>query len=103
MDVVLDIRKNSPTYGIFFAIELSAEKRNALIIPKGMAHGFKSLEENTNVTYLQTSCYVQNHDFGIDYDSFGVDWNTANPIISDRDASFPFFGSFNTPFVFGQN
>ena len=56
MDVVLDIRKNSPTFGGFFSCELSSDNGKVLIIPKGLAHGFKSLEDNTNVTYMQTSC-----------------------------------------------
>lgn len=102
-DVVLDIRKNSPTYGDYFAVELSAENGKILIIPKGLAHGFKSLENNTNVTYMQTSCYAPNHDYGIHYDSFGFEWETANPQLSDRDLSFPPLNSFSSTFVFGDD
>ncbi|MDD5052465.1 MAG: dTDP-4-dehydrorhamnose 3,5-epimerase [Sulfuricurvum sp.] len=102
IDVVLDIRKNSPTYGNFFHLELSAENGRILIIPKGLAHGFKSLENNTNVTYMQTSCYAPDNDFGIHYDSFGFNWEIQNPKLSDRDASFPPLQLFNSPFIYGE-
>lgn len=103
IDVVLDIRKNSPTYGEFFSTELSSENAEVLIIPKGLAHGFKSLENNTNVTYMQTSCYVPNNDCGIRYDSFEFDWECISPKLSDRDKSFPTLKEFDTPFIFGKN
>lgn len=102
-DVVLDIRKNSPTYGDCFSVELSAENGKILIIPNGLAHGFKSLENNTNVTYMQTSCYAPDNDSGIYYDSFGFDWETSIPQLSDRDLSFSPFDTFSSPFVFGDN
>jgi dTDP-4-dehydrorhamnose 3,5-epimerase/CDP-3, 6-dideoxy-D-glycero-D-glycero-4-hexulose-5-epimerase len=102
IDVVLDIRKGSPTFGIFFDIELSAENGKILIISKGLAHGFKSLEDNTNVTYMQTSCYAPENDFGIHYDSFGYDWGITQPSLSDRDASFVFLDEFDSPFVYGE-
>ncbi|MFZ2889617.1 dTDP-4-dehydrorhamnose 3,5-epimerase [Sulfuricurvum sp.] len=102
-DVVLDIRKNSPTYGNYFTVELSAENGNILIIPKGLAHGFKSLEDNTNVTYMQTSCYAPNNDCGIHYDSFGFDWEIQSPQLSDRDLSFSSLVQFDSPFIFGNN
>lgn len=102
IDVVLDIRKNSPTYGKFFEIKLSAENRKVLIIPKGLAHGFKSLKNNTNVTYMQTSCYSPNNDKGINYNSFGFDWKCSNPKLSDRDLSFPSLNDFITPFIYTE-
>lgn len=102
IDVVLDIRKNSPTYGDFFSIELSAENGKIVIIPKGLAHGFKSLEDNTNVTYMQTSCYAPDNDGGIHYDSFGFDWKTSDPQLSDRDLAFPSLDTFHSPFTFGE-
>ena len=98
-DVVLDIRKDSKTYGQYFSTELSSKNGKVLIIPQGLAHGFKSLEENTNVTYMQTTCYAPNNDGGIRFDSFGFDWKIDNPELSDRDKSFVTFKEFNTPFV----
>jgi dTDP-4-dehydrorhamnose 3,5-epimerase/CDP-3, 6-dideoxy-D-glycero-D-glycero-4-hexulose-5-epimerase len=103
IDVVLDIRKNSPTYGQYFAIELSAENGKVLIIPKGLAHGFKSLEDNTNVTYMQTTGYFPSYDGGIRYDSFGFDWDCDNPQQSNRDQTFPILSEFDSPFKFGEN
>ena len=103
IDVVLDIRKNSPTYGEFFSTELSSENAEVLIIPKGLAHGFKSLENNTNVTYMQTTVYSANNDDGIKYDSFGFDWNCNNQKLSDRDLSFKTLKEFDSPFIFGEN
>lgn len=103
IDVVLDIRKNSPTYGKYFSCELSSQNGKILIIPKGLAHGFKSLEENTNVTYMQTSCYASDHDAGIHYNSFGFNWECVTPKLSDRDLSFKPFAEFETPFIFGKD
>lgn len=102
IDVVLDIRKNSPTYGNFFTIELSAKNRKIIIIPKGLAHGFKSLENATNVSYMQTSCYAPTYDYGIHYDSFGFDWDTLNPQLSNRDLSFPTLDTFQSPFMVNE-
>jgi len=103
IDVVLDIRKGSPTYKKFFKIELSADNGKVLIIPKGLAHGFKSLQDNTNVTYMQTTCYSKEADKGIRFDSFGFDWECDNPKVSDRDISFKRLDEFDSPFVFGDN
>ncbi|MCW8839087.1 MAG: dTDP-4-dehydrorhamnose 3,5-epimerase [Thiovulaceae bacterium] len=103
IDVVLDIRKNSPTYGKCFSIELSSNNAKVLIIPKGLAHGFKSLEDNTNVTYMQTSGYAPDNDGGIKYDSFDFDWDSEAPKLSDRDQSFPALKEFESPFVFGED
>lgn len=98
IDVVLDIRKQSPTYGKYFSTELSAENSRILIIPSGLAHGFKSLEELTIVSYMQTSCYAPDNDTGVRFDSFGFDWGLEHPELSDRDKSFVPFSEYKTPF-----
>ena len=87
-DVVLGIRKSSPSYGRHFSIELNIKNPILIYIPKGCAHGFLSLEDDTMVTYLQTSCYNNAFDKGIKYNSFGMDWQLESPIISNRDLSF---------------
>ena len=102
LDVVLDIRKNSPTFGQYFSCELSCDNAKVLIIPKGLAHGFKSLEDNTNVTYIQTTCYAPHNDGGIKYDSFGFNWQCKKPQLSQRDLSFKTLDTFDTPFIFGE-
>ena len=99
IDVCLDIRKNSPTYGKFYSIELTADVAKCIYIPKGFAHGFISLEDDTCVHYLQTSCYNKECDRGIRYDSFGFDWSIENPILSERDLSHPRFEDFESPFT----
>jgi dTDP-4-dehydrorhamnose 3,5-epimerase/CDP-3, 6-dideoxy-D-glycero-D-glycero-4-hexulose-5-epimerase len=98
IDVCLDLRHNSKTYGTYFSCVLSDADDMYLYIPKGIAHGFASLEDNTIVHYAQTTCYSKEHDCGIKYDSFGFDWNIQNPIISDRDRSLPCLSDFHTVF-----
>jgi len=97
-DVVVDLRKKSETFGAFFDVELNDKDARYLYIPKGLAHGFLSLEDDTIVNYAQTSCHSKEHDSGIALDSFGFDWNTRNIIISERDKSFPGLDDFNSPF-----
>lgn len=97
-DVVLDIRKDSKTYGKYFSVELDDNKAQYLYIPKGLAHGFVSLEDGSIVNYAQTSCYSKEHDCGIYYNSFGFDWEIENPIISGRDTTFEKLENFKSPF-----
>ena len=98
MDAVVDIRKNSATYGQVFTREMDADKGEYLYIPKGLAHGFVSLEDDTIVNYAQTSCYDREHDCGIDSMSVGINWGVAEPIRSGRDLTFPALKDFNSPF-----
>lgn len=98
LDVVLDIRKGSATYGKYFETELNAADGCSLYIPIGFAHGFCALEEDTVVNYAQTSCYDRQHDCGILYSSFGFPWPVSDPIISDRDLAFPGLNEFDSPF-----
>ena len=98
IDVVLDIREGSSTYGKYVKQELNSDNGYIFYIPKGCAHGFLSLEDNTNVTYMQTTMYADNSDGGIKFDSFGCDWGDADYIVSDRDNSFTSFTDFVTPF-----
>ena len=97
-DAVVDLRKNSTTYGKTFTIELDAEQGRYMYIPVGLAHGFLSLEDNTIVNYAQTSCYDCEHDCGIDSMSVGIDWGIDNPIRSGRDLTFPQLQDYNSPF-----
>lgn len=98
LDVVVDIRKVSPTYGKCFSIELDEYKGQYLYIPKGFAHGFCTLEENSIVNYAQTSCYNKEHDCGISQQSIGFEWPVKNPILSARDLTFPALQDFKSPF-----
>ena len=97
-DVILDLRKESATYGQYETIHLDATQPKAVFIPIGLAHGFKALENNTAMTYLLTSVYNPNADGGVAYNSFGYDWSCENPIISERDKKFPDLKDFETCF-----
>lgn len=98
LDVVLDIRKSSSTYGKFFTLEMDTLNRKLLYIPKGCAHGFKSCENNTMVTYLQNSVYDPVSDLGIKFNSFGMNWGVNIPIISERDNQFVDLEHYKSPF-----
>jgi dTDP-4-dehydrorhamnose 3,5-epimerase/CDP-3, 6-dideoxy-D-glycero-D-glycero-4-hexulose-5-epimerase len=90
-DVILDIRKESATYGNVFDVELSENSPVALYIPTGCAHGYRVLSDGAIVMYMATQEHSPKDDTGIKYDSFGFDWGTENPIISERDANLPPF------------
>jgi dTDP-4-dehydrorhamnose 3,5-epimerase/CDP-3, 6-dideoxy-D-glycero-D-glycero-4-hexulose-5-epimerase len=98
LDVCLDLRRESNTYGKCFSISLVDNDDKYLYIPKGIAHGFASLEDDAIVNYAQTSCYSKEYDFGIKYDSFGFEWPVDKPIISKRDMEFPNFSDWDTVF-----
>lgn len=98
LDVVLDLRKDSLTFGQYETFELSRENRKSIYIPRGCAHGFTALSEMAVAYYMVTSEYSPAHDCGVRYDSFGFNWPVTNPIISDRDLSFSPIGNFNSPF-----
>lgn len=100
LDVVLDIRQGSPTFGKFETITLNDDNRQAVYIPSGLAHGFLSLRDNSAVTYLQTTMHSAEHENGIRFDSFGMDWGVKNPILSERDQLFPALEKFESPFVY---
>lgn len=91
LDVVLDLRFHSETYGKYFTIELSDKNRKGLYIGKGLAHGFLSLENDTIVEYHTTTVQSKESEGGIKWNSFGFDLNIQNPIISTRDISFEDF------------
>lgn len=91
LDVVIDLRKNSNTYGKYISLELSDQNKKSIFIPKGLAHGFKSLEDNTITVYNVSAEYNPAADTGISYDSFGFDWQIEKPIISDRDSKLNVF------------
>lgn len=90
-DVILDLRQNSSTYRKVISVELTDSNGYSVYIPKGLAHGFKSLEDDTIVVYQVSTVYNANYDSGVRWDSFGMDWNTDKPIISDRDMNFKEF------------
>lgn len=101
-DVVVDIRKGSPHFGKWASVEVSAEKWNQVLVPEGFAHGFVTLERNTEVIYKVTDIYSPEHDRAIRYDDpqIAVDWPTAlAPFkVSAKDAAAPMLADIDTGF-----
>lgn len=91
-DVVVDIRKDSPTFLKHFSIELSKDNQKSLLIPKGFAHGFQTLEDNSELIYHHTNYYTPNSEGGIRYDDpmLNIDWKllSSSLHISERDQSY---------------
>ena len=90
LDVVVDVRKKSSTFGQFYSKKLSFDNAQSLYMEKGFAHGFLALSETATVIYLTTTEHAPDSDTGIRWDSFGFNWQGINqPIISARDSRFP--------------
>jgi len=90
-DVIVDVRKYSVSYLKWFALELSSDNYKSIYIPKGVAHGFQSLVDNTVVNYKMTANFSINNSVGIRWNdpSLNIEWPIKNPIISTRDESLP--------------
>ena len=91
LDVILDVRESSRTFGQYLSFELNEFNSRSLYIPKGCAHGYKVLKDNTITMYMATDIHDSQNDIGIRWDSFGFNWDIENPIISDRDDKLPVF------------
>lgn len=89
-DVIIDIRPDSSTYCKWVAVELTARNHRILYIPKGFAHGFQTLEPDTEVSYWMSNFYNPASQRGIKWDDpiFAIDWPVSNPIVSERDLSY---------------
>ena len=94
LDVCVDLRKSSKTYGCIESFILVPDDR-CVLIPKGVAHGFLALEDETIMNYYTSSVYNQNADSGILWSSIDFDWPITNPIISERDLNHPQFGAYD--------
>jgi dTDP-4-dehydrorhamnose 3,5-epimerase len=92
-DVIVDLRPQSPTYRRSASAELSQDNRTAIFAPEGFAHGFQTLEDDTEILYQMTAFYAPELARGARWDdpAFAIAWPLAQPILSPRDASFPPF------------
>lgn len=92
-DVVVDLRADSPTFRRWAGVELDADSARAVLIPEGIAHGFLTLADDTDVLYMIAPAYTPGHDRGVRWDdpAFGVEWPVKPEIISARDAGYADF------------
>jgi dTDP-4-dehydrorhamnose 3,5-epimerase len=102
LDVAVDIRFGSPTFGQHVMVELSGENHKQLWIPKGFAHGFVVLEDDTFFTYKCTNVYSKEHDRGVLWNdpALGIKWGVENPLVSPKDQSHPLLSNIPKEFVF---
>ena len=92
-DVVLDLRRGSPSFKRHFGVRLDAENRSALYVPEGCAHGFLTLEDDTEVAYQMSQRYSAEHGAGVRWNdpAFGIEWPGEVEVIADRDRDYPDF------------
>lgn len=101
LDVAVDLRRSSPTYGKHVKATISADEWNQIFIPEGFAHGFLTLESGTEVAYKTSSLYSPNHDAGLPWDDpdLAINWGwTGEVVLSDKDRAHRSFASFQSPF-----
>ncbi|MBC5774280.1 dTDP-4-dehydrorhamnose 3,5-epimerase [Pontibacter sp. KCTC 32443] len=100
LDVAVDLRKNSPTYGKHVTCILDAEQQNVFYIPEGFAHGFVALEDNTTFLYKCTDFYQPSAEGGILWNDpeLSIDWGVENPLVSPKDEILPLLRHFESPF-----
>ena len=100
LDVAVDLRKKSPTYGKYVAAELTGDNHWQLFIPQGFVHGFSVLENNTIFAYKCSNFYHKESEASIIYNDpvIAVDWRIENPIISEKDRNGFQFNEFISPF-----
>ena len=100
LDVALDIRKNSPTYGQYFSIELSEENKTIVWIPPGFAHGFLTLKDNTIFSYKCTGVYNKESEGALLWNDkdLNINWEINNPLVSEKDLVAGNFKDFASKF-----
>ncbi len=102
LDVAVDLRKDSKTYGQHYSILLSSVNKKQFFIPRGFAHGFVVLSETAIFSYKVDNIYAPTHDFGIMWndETLNIDWQIANEMInlSEKDKNLSTFRDFNSPF-----
>lgn len=103
-DVAVDIRLGSPTFGQWEGHLLSADNGHQFYVPVGFAHGFVTLEPDSEIVYKCTDYYAPETEGALRWDSCGIEWPfSGDPILSDKDAIAPALADFDSPFVYGEN
>lgn len=104
LDIAVDIRRGSPTFGDWFGLELSAENKRQLYIPKGFAHGFLTLTEDVEVQYKVDEYYAPDCDRSIRFDDpqISVNWGDINPVLSDKDLKAPLLKDCDFNFTYAE-
>ena len=103
-DVAVDLRKGSATYGTWVGHELTAKNRHQLFVPIGFAHGFVTLEPNTEIVYKCSDYYQPEAEGAIRWDTCGIEWPlSSKPILSEKDNDALSFVEFDSPFIYGEN
>jgi len=99
-DVAVDIRKNSPTYGQYYGLELNEKNKTILYIPEGFAHGFKTLEDDTVFLYKCSALYNKAAEDSIYWNDpdIGIPWDIKDPILSEKDKTAKLFKDFKSQF-----
>lgn len=99
-DVIVDIRKDSSTYGQWQGFKLTAKNFNILFIPRGFAHGYCTVQSNTEFMYKVDNTYAPDHDSGILWndETLAIKWPVKKPILSEKDTSLATFKDFISPF-----
>ena len=92
-DVIIDLRFGSPTYCAWYGAELTADNHRSIYIPEGFAHGFQTLADDSEVLYQMFEFYSPEHASGVRWDdpAFNIPWPLKNPILSDKDRSYPLY------------
>jgi len=100
LDVAVDIRRNSPTYGQHVCVELSEQNKRMFYVPEGFAHGFLTLEDNTIFSYKCSHFYNKESEGSLLWSDeiLDIDWGTKNPILSEKDKIAPNFSAFQSEF-----
>ena len=98
LDVTVDLRRDSLSFGRSFSIELDGDDPCGIYIPEGFAHGFLTLSAQAILSYFVTSIYAPDCDSGIRWNSIGFDWPQRDVILSERDAGFLAIADFESPF-----
>jgi dTDP-4-dehydrorhamnose 3,5-epimerase len=102
LDVLVDLRVGSPTFGRVASFELGADDVRMLFVAAGVAHGFCALSEPAVMAYHVTAPHSPSHDAGIRWDSVGFDWPVREPLVSERDQALPRLADFVSPFRFAE-